>query len=152
MNNPTTILPKKETTIKTSELMEDQKRSISKEIETVVRNFLRDITYESEVAIRANVDGYVMAGDGKIMFTDYPSFKEYVKQAFTGIQKFIEPNVPALHVYVLSNDVASCTFDLRSKYLTTEGETIIHNACWTLVFKKFDDGWKVVQENGTHTH
>jgi len=151
MNNPTTVLPKKDK-VRAPELTEDQKRSISKEIETIVRTFLAGISYGSEVAIRANVDGYVMAGDGKIMFADYPSFKEYVKQAFTGIQKFIESNVPELHVYVLSNDAASCTFDLRSKYLTTEGETIIHNACWTLVFKKFDDGWKVVQENGTHTH
>jgi multidrug resistance efflux pump len=43
----------------TSELAEDQKKSVSKEVETVVRNFLKDISYKSEVAIRANVDGYV---------------------------------------------------------------------------------------------
>jgi hypothetical protein len=43
----------------TSELAEDQKKSVSKEVETVVRNFLKVISYKSEVAIRANVDGYV---------------------------------------------------------------------------------------------
>lgn len=37
----------------TSELAEDQKKSVSKEVETVVRNFLKDISYKSEVAIRA---------------------------------------------------------------------------------------------------
>lgn len=152
MNNPTTVLPKKDLQVKAAELNEDQKKSIAKEIESIVRNFLADITYESEIGIRADVDGYVMGGDGTIMFTDYPSLKTYVKQAFRDIEKFVESNVPAMYVYVLSKDAASCTFELKSKYLTTGGETIIHNACWTLVFKKFDEEWKVVQENGTHTH
>jgi hypothetical protein len=151
MNSPTTVLPKEDYTVKAFELTEDQKRSISNEIETITRNFLNAISYETEVAIRADVDGYVMGGDGKIMFTDYSSFKEYVKQAFADIQKFTEMNIVALHVYVLSKEAASCTFEMKGKYLTTKGETVIHNACWTLVFKKFDNGWKVVQENGTHT-
>lgn len=135
----------------TSELTEDQKNSVSKEVETVVRNFLKDISYKSEVAIRANVDGYLFAGDGKITFTNYPSFEKYVKEAFKDIEKFTEVEVPALHVYVLSKDAASCTFELKGKYLTNKGDTLVNNACWTMVLKKFDNGWKAVQENGTHT-
>jgi len=29
------------------------------------------------------------------------------------------------------------------------GDTILNNGCWAFVFKKFDNGWKVIQENGT---
>src|SRR3569833_1943207 len=101
MNSPTTILPKKDI-VKVPELTEGEKRSIVKEIETLVRNFLSNITYESELAIRANVEGYVMAGDGKFMFTDFPSVKEYFRKAFENIQSFREAYVPALQVYVLS--------------------------------------------------
>lgn len=151
MNSHATIFSKKDNKLKTSELTEDQKRSISKEIEKITRNFLNDISYETEVGIRADVEGYVMGGDGKIMFTSYAPFKQYIKEAFTGIQKFTEMNIVALHVYVLSKEAASCTFEMKGRYLTTGGETVTHNACWTLVFKKFDNGWKVVQENGTHT-
>lgn len=136
----------------TSELAEDQKKSVSKEVETVVRNFLKDISYKSEVAIRANVDGYVFSADGKTRFTDYPSFEKYVREAFKNIEKFTEAEVPALHVYVLSKDAASCTFELKGKYLTNKGDTLVDNACWTMVLKKFDNGWKAVQENGTHTN
>lgn len=152
MNSPATISSKKNIRLKTSELTEHQKRSISKEIETITRNFLNDVSYETEVSIRADVEGYVMGGDGKIMFTNYAPFKQYVKEAFAGIQRFTETNIVALHVYVLSKEAASCTFEMKGKYLTTKGETVVHNACWTMVFKKFDKGWKVVQENGTHTH
>ncbi|MGE5521345.1 MAG: nuclear transport factor 2 family protein [Candidatus Dadabacteria bacterium] len=151
MNDTKTIFPTPER-VKSSELTEYQKQSIKNEVETIVRNYLdaETLSFETEAAIRANVDGYVMAGDGKIMFTDYPSFKEYVKQAFADIQKFTEFNVLSMHTYVLCPEAASCSFDFTGKYLTTKGDTVIHNGCWTMVFKKFDNGWKAVQENGTH--
>jgi len=130
-----------------------EKKAISGEIETIVRNFLNadSLSYRTEVELRANVDGYVAGGDGKILFNGYEDMDRYMKQVFSGIQKFTECEIPSLYVYVLSKEAAACTVQLKGKFLTTSGDTIVHNACWTFVFKKFDDKWKVIQENGTHT-
>lgn len=135
------------------ELTAVEKKAVSKEVETVVRNFLdaKTLGYQTEIGMRANTEGYVMGGDGKIKFTNYADLDQYLKKAFTGIQKFTEAEIQSLYIYVLSKDAATCTFLLKSKYLTTSGDTVVNNASWTLVFKKFDNGWKVVQENGTHT-
>lgn len=135
------------------ELTENEKTTISKEIETIVRNFLdaNTLGYQTEIGIRANAEGYVMGGDGKVKFTSYADLDKYLKEAFTGIQKFTEAEILSLYIYVLSKEAATCTFLMKSKYLMTSGDTIVNNACWTLVFKKFDNQWKVIQENGTHT-
>lgn len=135
------------------ELTTEERKAVSKEVETVVRNFLNANTlgYQTEIEMRANTEGYVMGGEGKIRFTSYDDFEKYLKAAFIGIEKFTEMEILSLYIYVLSKDAATCTFQEKSKYLRTSGDTIVNNACWTLVFKKFDNGWKVVQENGTHT-
>lgn len=136
------------------ELTEEEKKAISLEIETLVRNFMNAETlgYQSEIGIRANVEGYVMGGEGKIKFTSYDDLDKHLKAAFAGIQKFTEFEILSLYIYVLAKDAATCTFQEKSKFLTTSGDTVVNNACWTLVFKKFDKQWKVIQENGTHTN
>lgn len=136
------------------ELTAEEKRAVSKEIETVVRNFMnaKTLSYKTEIDLRADTKGYVMGGDGKILAASYVDLDQYLKAGFAGIRKFTEFEILSMYIYVLCREAASCTTLLKSKYLTTSGESIVHNACWTLVFKKFGNEWKVVQENGTHTH
>ncbi|HCY43631.1 MAG TPA: hypothetical protein DHV48_20240 [Prolixibacteraceae bacterium] len=131
----------------------EEKKSVSDEIETVVRNFLNaeTLNYETHTGLRANQPGYVMGGDGHIMYRSYAGYHSAMKATFSGIQRFIEMHIVELHVYPLSKDAATCTTLFKSKFLTTAGDTLINNGCWTFVFKKFDNEWKVVQENGTHT-
>jgi hypothetical protein len=135
------------------ELTEEEKKAVSKEIETIVRNFMNASTlnYETHTGLRANKEGYVMGGDGIIKFTSFDDYYKNTKAGFSGIQKFTESEIIALHVYVLSPESASCTTQFKSKFLTTAGDTVVNNGCWTFVFKKFDNEWKVIQENGTHT-
>jgi hypothetical protein len=135
------------------ELTDEEKKAVAGEIETVVRNFLNASTlgYQSEIGLRADVEGYVMGGDGKIKFTSYDALDQYLKKAFANIQKFTEAEIVSLYIYVLAKDAAACTFLLHSKFLRTSGDTVVNNASWTMVLKKFDKAWKVVQENGTHT-
>ena len=85
------------------------------------------------------------------MFTDYNSYKEGIKLAFEGLQRFTEMKATALFVYVLAIDAAVCTTEFKGKYLSTDGDTVVWNGCWTFVFKKFNGEWKVIHENGTHT-
>jgi hypothetical protein len=131
---------------------DDQKKMISSEIETIVKNFFNPatLTYETHTGLRANKEGYVMGGEGKILFTDYSTYNQTMKSSFAGIKKFTDFETVAMYVYVLSKDAATCTTEFKSKFLTTAGDTVINNGCCTFVFKKFDNEWKVIQENGTH--
>jgi len=136
----------------TCELTDDQKKKIANEIETIVKNFFNPntLTYETHTGLRANKEGYVMGGDGKILFTDYSTYNESVRSGFSGIQRFTEFETASIYVYVLSKDAATCTTEFKSKFLTTAGDTVINNGCYTFVFKKFDNAWKIIQENGAH--
>lgn len=136
-----------------TELSEEQKAKIKKEVNEVVMKFLdaKTLSYETEVEIRADKEGFLHAGDGKIQFADYRSFHDYVKKSFEDIKQFQDLEILSLHTYVLAEDAAVSTFEMKSHYITAKGDIVPHNACWTLVFKKFDGKWKVIQENGTHT-
>lgn len=125
---------------------------ISQEIETLIANLFcpEGLNYENHVALRANKTGYVFAGDGHIQFTDYESYRASVETIFKGIQRFIEVKRSKTCIYVLAKDAATCTVEFTGKFLTVKGDTIVNNGCWTFVFKKFDNGWKTIQENGTH--
>lgn len=137
----------------TNKITENEKKAIISEIETIVNNFFdpNTLSYETHTGLRADKEGYIMGGDGKIQYTDYSSYHEGMKSSFAHIQKFTEAKPIVTYVYVLSKDAATCTTEFKSKFLTTTGDTIVNNGCWTFVFKKFEDGWKVIQENGTHT-
>jgi hypothetical protein len=137
---------------KECDLTDDQKKLISNEIETIVKNFFNPNTldYETHTGLRANKEGYLMGGEGKILFTDYATYNKSMKTSFAGIQRFTDFETVAIYVYVLAKDAATCTTEFKSKFLTTAGDTVINNGCWTFVFKKFDKEWKVIQENGTH--
>jgi hypothetical protein len=136
------------------ELTAEEKKAVSKEIETVVRNFMdaKTLSYETHTGLRANTEGYVMGGEGKIRFTSYDDYEKYMKASFARIQKFTEFEILSMYIYVLARDAATCTTLFKSKFLRTSGDTIVNNGCWTMVFKKFNNEWKVVQENGTHTN
>ena len=74
-----------------------------------------------------------------------------MEATFKNIQKFIEVDAYNSHVYILSKEAATCTTEFKSKYINADGDTVINNGCWTFVFKKFENDWKVIHENGTHT-
>ena len=136
-----------------NELTDQQKVKIVNEIEGIVSNFLSPsgLNYEGHTKLRANTPGYVYAGDGKILWTDFATYETATKSIFSNIRGFSECNVLKNYVYVLCPDAASSTVEFRGKYITAQGDTIVHNGCWTFVFRKFANEWKVIQENGTHT-
>jgi hypothetical protein len=138
---------------KDDKLTDQQIIEITKEIESVVNNFFdpKTLNAATHSALRANNAGYIFAGDGKVIFTDYDSYKEGVELSFENIQRFIELENTKTYVYVLAKDAVTCTTEFQGNYINTSNDTITHNGCWTFVFKKFDNEWKVIHENGTHT-
>ena len=135
------------------DLTDKKKNEIAKEIENVVNKFAdaKTLSFETHTGFRADKEGYVFAGDGKILFTNYNDYKEYTRSLFKNVQRFTEMRVIQNKVYVLAENAAVSTFEFQSKILTTSGDTLPNNGCYTFVFKKFDEGWKIIQENGTHT-
>lgn len=135
------------------EATDAEKKEITAEIETVVKNLwnVEKVSYETNDQLRRGVDGFVMGSDAKIVFKNYEEFDSAMRKSFGSIEKFIEAEIPAIHVYVLAKDAATCTYEFKSRFITMTGDTIVNNGCWTFVFKKLDNAWKVVQENGTHT-
>jgi hypothetical protein len=133
-------------------LTDQEKSKITGEIETVMDYFFDPdhLNYQDQVALRANRDGYVFAIGGKIIYADDESYRSGAEASYGKIQKFIESQRTKSFVVPLAEDAASCTTEFQSKYLTIEGDTVILNGCKTFVFKKIDDEWKIVQENGTH--
>jgi|GEM_PF-2008028 hypothetical protein len=131
---------------------EAQRKQITSEIETTVRNGLNASTlnYETHTGFRANEPGYIMAGDGKVRFASYNDYNEAMKKSFKNIVRFTAFNIHEIYTYVLSKDAATSTIVFTGSYLRPSGATEPDNGCWTFVFKKFSHGWKVVQENGTH--
>lgn len=137
----------------TSKLTDDQKKQIAGDVETVVKNFLnpKTLNYDTHVALRADKDGYLYAGEGLILAADYKAYRELTKKAFQNVDRFIQLEPIKMFTYVLSDDAAACTVEFKGKFLTLSGDTVNNNGCWTMVFKKFDKDWKIIQENGTHT-
>ena len=135
----------------TCELSETEKIAVEQEVETIVRNFLNaeTLSFETHTGLRANQPGYIFGGEGKIKFRSYSEYQTYLKKAFNRL-RFIEMSVSELYVYALSKDAATCITEFQSRVLTNSGDTLINDGCWTFVFKKFDNEWKVIQENGTH--
>jgi hypothetical protein len=135
------------------ELTAEEKKAVSREIEIVVRNFLdaKTLSYQTEMKLRANSEGTVIGGDGKIQAIGYGEIDQYMRTAFAEVQNFTEFEITSLYIYVLCKEAAACTTLFKSKFLTTSGDIVDNNGCWTFVFKKFGNEWKVVQENGTHT-
>jgi len=133
-------------------LTDQEKTEIASEIESIMDDFFNPNTldYEKHISLRADDEDYLFAGDGAILFTDYDSYIEGVKGAFDGMQGWTKLELTKSHIYVLAMDAASCTVEFEGAFLNLDGDTITHNGCWTFVFKKSGNEWKVVQENGTH--
>lgn len=138
---------------KTDHDLSDQLKSkVAGEVDSLMNYFFDTdhLNYTDQIALRANVDNYVFAIDGKITYPDYESYRAWAEESYSVVPKFIETKRPRSYIYVLAKDAASCTTEFQSKYLTINGDTIILNGCKTFVLKKFGEEWKIVQENGTH--
>ena len=137
----------------TSKLTKEQKNQIAKEVETTVREHLNPKTFSlnTHLDLRADKEGYLFAGDGTIVATDYKTFKDFCTKSLADFSRFINLDIIKIYTYVLAEDAATTTMEFKGRFITTAGDTLPNNGCWTMVFIKYDGKWKVIQENGTHT-
>lgn len=103
---------------------------------------------EGMMALWADVEGFVIAGDGELM--DYAAMAQGARDEMTTMQSVPYIEFSDRHTYVLARDAASHTARFRWAAVLTTGDTLRVRGAWTWVFKNFDGAWKVVQSGGTH--
>ena len=96
----------------------------------------------------ADVDGFVLAGDGNLL--DRPAWVQELRKALADIRAFIDFSFHDRHTYVLARDAAVHTTQFRWAVLQTSGKTLRMRGSWSYVFKNIDGVWKVVHSAGTH--
>ena len=127
-----------------------EKEGVVKEIQAVMdkyENIDPDFAGQA-IALRADIDGYVKALNGKIEATDYSKVKEQIEPFRTNGTKVISRVFNDIHIFPLSKTSASCTFLFQDTYLFPTYDTMKVGGNWTFVFVKLGDSWKVVHEAG----
>ena len=137
-----------------NELTEQQKNKITNEIELIIEDLANPDNSNAEylTSLKANTGDYVFASDGKIKYTDYQSYKESVKLSFDKVHKFLDFKSTRTIIYPLALDAATCTVELEGEFISISGDTIKIGGCYTYVFKKLNNEWKVIQENGARSN
>jgi hypothetical protein len=106
------------------------------------------------IDMRAEVEGFTKAVNGKIVATSYATVREQIEPYRENGTKLIFREIRDIHIYPLSKSAASCTFIFSETLVIPNdsmgvNDTTSYGGNWTYVFKKFDGKWKAVQESGS---
>lgn len=96
----------------------------------------------------ANVDGFVVAGDGNLV--DHAAWEQQVRKAVADTRDILNLEFFNRHTFVLAHDAAVHTTQFRWGVVGTTGDTLRMHGSWTYVFKNYGGVWKVVHSAGTH--
>ncbi len=96
----------------------------------------------------ANVDGFVVAGDGNLV--DHAAWEQQVRKAVADARDILNFEFFNRHTIVLAHDAAVHTTQFRWGVVGTNGDTLRMHGSWTYVFKNYGGVWKVVHSAGTH--
>ncbi len=138
----------------TEVLTEQEKAIITEEVKARVDDYFdaaKQLDHERLHDFWANTEGYVVAGDGTLV-EGYDKHMIQYKDSISNIEmyNYVEQNDP--HVYVLARDAVSYAIEFSYGFTTKSGDTLNVKGSWMLVFKKFDDTWRVVHSAGTHIY
>ena len=125
-------------------ITEEITQTLDRYIDANMRRDLDDI-----LVFWSDSEDFVFAGDGVIL-GGYDEWVELVTQLTADTEKWLKWEINNVHVEVLSENAASCTFEFEYAKLTRNGATERLRGAWTYVFKKNGGSWKVIQTNGTH--
>ena len=130
---------------------EAERAVITKAIEARVDGYIdaarrRDINWFLDYW--ANVEGFVIAGDGNLM--DHAAWEQQLRSAVAGTREILNFEFFNRHTFVLARDAAVHTTQFRWGMLGANGDTLRMHGSWTYVFKEYDGVWRVVHSAGTH--
>jgi hypothetical protein len=134
-----------------ADLTDAEKVVIADAVMTRVDDYIdaaRRLDLEWFLGFWANVDGFVIAGDGGLM--DYATWEQQLRSDFATVREITDFEFFNRHTYVLARDAAVHSTQFRWGMVTTTGDTLRMHGSWCYVFKNFDAEWKVVHSAGTH--
>lgn len=94
-------------------------------------------------------EDFVFAGDRKIL-GGYEAWVDVLNQWAETTDRYLYWNNSNIKIEVLSRNAACYTMEFDNERISAAGDTLNTKGSWTYVFKKYDDGWRVIQTNGTH--
>ena len=126
---------------------------LTEEITNLMNDYSKAVAVWDAAAIDrfwGDYNGFVFAGDG-IILGGHNEWSNTLRQYEEQVETWLKFDYTNMNIEILSLDVASVTTEFEHSRITFEGDTVNVRGAWTYVFKKSnDEGWDVVQTNGTH--
>ncbi len=134
------------------ELTSAESELIRAEIQQVLDDYVEAVKrkdLDAQLRFWSDSGELVFAGDGAIL-GGYDEWAADLKRYTDETEEWQRYDWHNIHIAPLSRDAASATIEFDVLKTTTDGGTWARTGSWTYVFKRFSDGWKVIQTNGHH--
>ena len=98
----------------------------------------------------SNEKDFAMAGDGELT-GDYESgIAKPTRDFISGIKSVLHFKFSDGHTYVINENAVSYATNFDWGIVLWSGDTVKSKGSWLYLFRKSDNGWKVVHSAGTH--
>jgi len=96
----------------------------------------------------AKTDGFLVAPNGSIATTDFDVAMDGVKSSNNILMSlnFHDPKI-----YVLDKNAATMTSLWDMTFINQNSDTLTYGGCWTYIFQKINNEWKIIQSIGTES-
>jgi ketosteroid isomerase-like protein len=104
---------------------------------------------EEALGYFVNSPDLVYASDGS-MVIGWDAVADLMRNAMEGIGEWIAIDLYEPQVYVLGPDAATISVRFEERFVAVTGDSTTVRGNWTVVWKRFSDGWKAVQIGAAH--
>lgn len=133
---------------------EQEKYEIIKEVNDRVTEYvaaMKKLDVNKMLTFYTDTQDFVLAVDGSLLI-GYDKFSVRQRTKTLKIKSVNKIDVKNIHVYVLSKNAASCSYQFEWSMTRKTGDTIKSTGSWNYVFKKTDNEWKIIHSTGTHIY
>ena len=137
-----------------TELAPDEEARIAQEVDAAVRGYidaLRSLDEGRMLAFWADVEGFAMAGDGKLL-VGYEPWADHIRERVKSTAAVNHIKISDPQIYVLAANAASYSMQFEWTMTSNDGQVTNASGSWTYVLKRFPEGWRVVHSAGTHIY
>ena len=138
----------------TAHLGEEEKARIAEQLDATVQEYvsaIQALDAERMLAFWADVEGFVIAGDGSLI-VGFEPWAAQIRALVEATSEVTHIEVSNPQIFVLARDAASYSMEFEWSMTSRDGVTTNASGSWTYVFKRFPEGWRVVHSAGTHIY